>query len=94
LVFVIQSGVQESGTETFSGGGLIVQLLDDGKFSASLAHNVRKSGTYTKTDEGSGTRISFNVNGVIEVGWIENNALRVPVEWEDACGHTNILPKR
>jgi hypothetical protein len=94
LVFVIHMTTRESTAETFSGGGLIVQLLDDGRFSASLAHNIRKNGTYTKTDEDGRIKVSFDINGAVEIGWIENNSLRVPVEWEDSCGHTNILPRR
>jgi hypothetical protein len=94
LAFIIHMTGRQANTETYSGGGLIVQLLDNGQFSATLAHNIRKNGTYTKTAEGGRTVVSFNVNGVIETGWIEDGALRVPVEWEDACGHTNILPRR
>jgi hypothetical protein len=94
ITFVIHSAVRQSGTETYSGGGLSVQLLENGQFSATLAHNVRKNGTYTKTADGNRVMVSFHMDGAVEVGWIEDKALRVPAEWEDSCGHQYILPRR
>ena len=79
--------------EVFSLGRQTVHLLADGTFSASLAHGVRKSGSYTKTEESDGTIVSFNVNGKEEVGWITNNALHLPHEWDDNHGHGNVFPR-
>jgi hypothetical protein len=93
-VFLISSAVRQSSVETYSDGSQIVQLLEDGSFSAVLAHNVRKNGTYTKSADTGAVTVSFNRNGVVEIGRIENNALRIPDEWDDGHGHGNILPKR
>jgi len=79
--------------EIFSYHGQTVQLLADGTFTASLAHGVRKSGTFTKTTENDRTIVSFNVNGNVEVGIIVNNFLHIPREWDDGHGHGNVFPK-
>jgi len=86
------SNAQHS-AETYALGRQTVQLLENGTFSASLAHGVQKSGTYTKTTEGNRTIVSFNVNGKTEIGRIENNSLHLPSEWEDGHGHGNVFPK-
>jgi hypothetical protein len=72
----------------------MVQLLDNGGFAAALAHNVSRSGTYSKTVDGGRTIITFNTNGAEVIGWIENNELHIPAEWDDGCGHRRILPLR
>ena len=79
--------------ETYSYHGQIIQLFSDGRFSASLAHNVIKNGTYTKLNENNRINVLFNVNGNIEIGWIINNSLYIPREWDDGHGHGNIFPK-
>jgi len=78
--------------EIYSYGGQTVQLLADGTFSATLAHNVRKSGTYAKTEESGRTVVSFNADGVEEIGWIIYGALHLPDEWTDEHGHGNVFP--
>jgi hypothetical protein len=80
-------------TEIYSRFGQTVQLYPDGKFIAILAHNVRKSGTYTKTNESGRITVSFYVNNNVEIGWIINNVLHIPREWDDGHGHGNMLPK-
>jgi len=77
--------------ETFTHGRSSVRLLADGTFFASLPHGVQKNGTYTKTDEGARTIVSFNVNGRAERGLIENNALHIPHEWDDGHGHGSVF---
>jgi hypothetical protein len=94
-VLLINSSVRQSNAETYRAGGQAVRLFNDGKFSATLAHNARKTGTYTtKTEEDGGTAVSFNMNGVVAVGRIEGNALRLPEEWDDGCGHGGVLRRR
>ena len=83
----------EKPMEIYSYLGQTVQLFPDGKFAAVLAHNVRKNGTYAKTTENGRTAISFNVNGNIEIGWINNNNLHIPGKWDDGHGHGNVFPK-
>lgn len=94
LTFIIFSIVRQSNEDIYSGGGQSVRLFEDGRFAASLAHNTMKTGTYTKTVEDNVTIVSFNRNGIIEIGRIENNSLRIPREWDDGHGHLNILPRR
>ena len=92
LWFVINYVNQQKAPEIYSYQGQTVQLLSDGTFTAILAHNVRKRGTYTKTDEHGMTGVLFNVNGFIETGWIINNELHIPREWDDGHGHGNVFP--
>ena len=84
---------REKTTETYSYYGQTVRLFPNGKFSAILAHNIPKNGTYTKVNEGGRIHISFNINGYAESGWIINNNLHIPGEWDDGHGHGNIFPK-
>jgi len=92
-IFVIQNLVGNEAAEIYSYQGQTIQLLNDGRFTAMLAHNVRKSGTYTKTDENGIITVAFNTNGNIETGWIINNSLHIPREWDDGHGHGNVFPK-
>jgi len=80
--------------ERYSDGGQTVSLHQDGSFTAVLAHNNRKSGTYTRTTEGDRISVSFNEDGNISVGRIANGALHLPHEWDDGHHHGNILPRR
>jgi len=80
-------------TEIYSYHGQTVQLSADGNFTASLAHGVKKSGTYSKTAENDRIIVSFNVNGNVEVGRIINNSLHLPKEWDDGHGHGDVFPK-
>jgi len=75
--------------ETYSHGNQTIQLFADGTFSARLAHNVNKNGTFTKSADG--TRVSFNTDGRTETGRIENNAMHLPHEWDDGHGHGNVF---
>jgi len=87
------SHVSVSESEIYRHGRSSVELNANGTFSASLPHGVRKSGTYTRTSEGSRILVNFNVDGNIEVGRIENNALHIPNEWDDGHGHGNVFPR-
>jgi predicted AlkP superfamily pyrophosphatase or phosphodiesterase len=96
LIFILHSVVRKNENEimeTYSYHGQTVQLLTDGKFSASLAHGVKKNGTYKKTTENDIIIVSFNVNGKEEIGRIINNSLHIPGEWDDGHGHGNVFPK-
>lgn len=88
-----ESSISNQSTETYSYRGQIVRLSEDGTFTASLAHNVRKSGTYAKSPENGRISVSFNMNGAVETGWIINDSLHLPKEWEDSHGHGNVFPK-
>ena len=90
---IVNSVIRQAGAETYSNGNHLVQFLENGKFTAVLAHNVRKSGTYTKSTSEGITTVSFNVNGRVEVGIIRDGALHIPAEWDDGHGHGNVLLK-
>jgi len=94
VVIVIISNGSQDNSESYSGGGQIVRLLDDERFLASLSHGARKSGTYTRTIDGERIIVAFNINGRIEIGWIEDDILTLPIEWEDDCGHGRMLPRK
>ncbi|MDR2964701.1 MAG: hypothetical protein LBU88_02880 [Treponema sp.] len=95
LIFILYSvaGKTNNEIETYSNHGQTIQLLADGTFTARLAHNVRKNGTFTRTVENDRTIVSFNVNGNIEIGQIINNSLYIPREWDDGHGHGNVFSK-
>jgi len=93
LIFTMRGTSGNNGMETFSYHGQVVRLLDDGSFFAMLAHNVRKNGTYTKTNEDGRISVNFNVNGRTETGWIINDALHIPREWDDGHGHGSVFPR-
>ena len=93
LIFGMTSVIEKNVTEIYSNQIQAVQLLDNGKFAAILAHNVRKSGTYTKTNDGSVITVAFNTNGRIETGWIMNDSLHIPREWDDGHGHGTVFPR-
>jgi len=92
---IVFSGIKKNNNEAeiYSYHGQTIQLFTDGKFTASLAHNVTKNGTYIKTLDNDRIIVSFNVNGVIEVGRIINDSLHIPGEWDDRHGHGNVFPK-
>ena len=92
-VFGILSESRKNNAETYSAGGQTVYLYQDGKFTALLAHNKTKTGTYTRSTEGARTEVAFNINGAINIGSIENNRLRIPNEWDDGHGHGSVLVK-
>lgn len=91
---VIYSVNESKNSELYSNHGQSVRLFHDGRFSAILAHSVRKKGTYTKTTEAERIIVSFNINDNIETGWIVNDNLHLPGEWDDGHGHGNVLRKR
>jgi len=72
--------------EVYSYRGQTIRLLADGTFTANLAHNTQ-NGTYTKTADGDRVLVSFDTNGVVAIGRIENNELHIPREWDDGHGH-------
>ena len=79
------------GTEIYSAGGQTVHLYDDGTFTASLAHNVRKGGRYEKLANENVIEVMFYVDGRTESGWILNDSLYIPDEWDDGHGHGSVL---
>jgi len=94
LGIALNSTNKKKNAEIYSYLGQTILLYPDGKFTAALAHNANKSGTYTKTTESGRINVSFNINGRVEVGWIINNNLHLPREWDDGHGHGNIFPKQ
>ena len=92
LVFTINSINRRNILETYSYQRQTVRFFANGNFTAVLPHDVRKNGTYTKVTEDGRTTVLFNVNGIMETGWIINNSLHIPAEWDDGHGHINIFP--
>ena len=93
LGLALFSAATGKNAEIYGYYGQTVQLLENGNFFAILAHSARKSGTYTKTAENGRIAVLFNVNGSIQLGWIINNALHIPPEWDDGHGHGSIFPR-
>jgi len=93
---IVTRNIQNSDTqqaEAYSLGRQTVHLFEDGTFSARLAHNVNKDGTYTRAEESGRSRITFNSGGRAEDGWIINDSLHMPHEWEDGHGHGSVFPR-
>jgi len=91
---LILSCSQKARTETFSDGGQSVLLFTNGTFTARLAHNVRKNGTYVRNVDENMTIILFYIDGKVSFGRIENDNLYFPEDWDDSHGHGNVLPRR
>ncbi|MDR2559793.1 MAG: hypothetical protein LBC86_09700 [Oscillospiraceae bacterium] len=78
----------------YSDGVQTVRLFEDGRFSASLPHNMFKNGTYTISTADNVTTITFNASSGTETALIQNDALHLPAGWDDGCGgHGYVLPK-
>jgi hypothetical protein len=88
VTLAVLSANRQRKAETYSDGFQMVRLFDDGTFTAHLMHNLVKSGTYTRSVADGRTIITFTRGGNQEIGWIDGDSLRVPVEWEDGCGHS------
>ena len=93
VVAVFLAGTQRN-VETYSNNAQTVHFYEDGRFSAVLAHNVLKNGTFSITEENGSTTVQFNYQGRTEFGEIRNDRLHIPEEWDDAHNHGRILPKR
>ncbi|MCL2035792.1 MAG: hypothetical protein FWG83_00180 [Oscillospiraceae bacterium] len=91
--FVIQQNRRNS-AETYSYSGQTIWLHTDGKFEASLSHDTKKSGTYTKSNEEDGSvKVIFKSGNNSNVGWIIEGALHLPSEWDDGHSHGSIFPR-
>ena len=79
-------------TRVFSDGYQVVNLRDDGTFSARLFHNTT-SGTYTEITEGNASMIIFTHDGAFAYSRLTNDILILPNEWDDFHGHNMRLPR-
>ena len=79
--------------EIYSYRNQTVHLLADGNYSAKLAHNVNKDGTYTRTEESGRIKITFKTGSREEDGWIIDDSLHLPKEWDDGHGHGSVFPR-
>jgi len=87
-------GNKNKDAETYSAGGQTIRLFPDGNFTANLAHNTNKSGTYARIEEGGRILLVFTEsNGAVSEGSIQNNRLHIPSQWDDGHGHGNILSR-
>ena len=94
ITYSIYTGNHQEGVEIYRYHGQTVRLFADGRFTASLAHRVEKSGTYTKATESNRITVLFHTDGKTEVGRIIDNSLYIPNEWDDGHGHGNVFPRR
>jgi len=62
-------------------GGQSVTLFDNGRFSASLFHNMNISGTFIE----DGNSITFVHDGMISETEIANDTLVLPMLWRATC---------
>ena len=93
IILVVYQRYQRGETQSFTDGHQTVTLEKDRSFTARLAHES-KSGTYTKKTEGDVTTVTFVCNGETAVGWIIDDTLTLPDEWDDHHGHGSTLKRR
>ena len=93
LVLLIGACAQQNKSDVYSDGSQTIRLVSDGSFTAVLSHNKRLNGTYSKKTENNRIVISFTADGKTSTGFIADNALHFPEEWEDGHHHGNVLPK-
>jgi hypothetical protein len=94
LAFAVLAMIRNATAETYSDGNQTVRLFSDMTFKADLTHGKSISGSYKILDTDGGTAVLFSSGGREVRGFIENGSLRIPREWEDGCGHGNVLPRR
>ena len=82
---------RHSQTRIYSDGDQTVTLNPDGSFTARLAHS-NPSGRFTETADGAAA-ITFIYEGREVTGWIIDDALLLPDEWDDGHGHGDLLPR-
>jgi hypothetical protein len=91
--YVTISLYMAAGTETFTDGYQIVRLRPNGRFTATLYHNVRHSGRFTMEEQEGLVTVAFTHDGVTVRGQVTGDNLIVPDEWRDACGHSTVLAR-
>jgi len=95
IAFFVVRSIMAAGAEVYTDGSQTVNFQEDGSFTANLSHGIIQRGTYAFTELDDRTTVTFNLNaGFSIVGEIADNQLILPVEWQDACGHNFVLPKR
>ena len=89
IALIILLATRQSGNRVYENGNQTVILKSDGSFTANLAHEVTKSGTYNEneSEENGIITVSFVTDGSTAEGTISNNILTIPDEWSDGHGH-------
>jgi hypothetical protein len=90
----VQDIIWNSKVETYSDGTHTVRLLPDGTFTADLAHTVNFHGTYEKRNFDFVIIINFFIDGSREIGWLKDDVLQIPSEWEHDLNYDTFLPRR
>ena len=95
IVFMIITIIDNAGTQTYSDGYASVVLRPNGRFTSTLYHNDRYTGTYTTSESGGATLVHFSQdNGGTAVGIITDGVFVIPDAWDDGHGHGSALPLR
>jgi len=87
IIIIFSSGSRENAARVYDGGGAIITLSDNGTFSPFLWHGEIKIGTFTESVLNGNTLVTFMYNGSTEDGWIYDNVLHIPDNWDDGHGH-------
>ena len=87
--------IQNSMAEVFTDGEQTVRLRPDGRFRATLIHDNKYSGTYTKVDEIGVITITFSYGKDTAEAFLVYDQLYLPEEWDDGHGHdSNMLTRK
>jgi hypothetical protein len=89
----VLSNIRNADIEIFREGTQQLRLLPDGTFTYFKSQASQTGGTYEKANVDGRTQVAFTVRGSVGLGWIDGNALTLPTEWDDGCGHSNVLRK-
>jgi hypothetical protein len=96
LTLAVLRAARNDDAETYSDGFQTIRLFNNGSFTATLAHGTHIRGNYKRINAGGKVEIHFTTDGNRRsgIGYIENGELEIPWEWQDGCGHGNVLRRR
>jgi len=86
--------IADARTDIFGDGDQVVRLRPNGRFTATLYHGFRHSGSYTLSEEGGVTTVLLTTGGTTIEASIIDGRFFLPDAWQDNCGHNMILSRR
>jgi len=91
IAAIIINILQQRNARIFTDGTQSITLRENGTFTAELYHGVMRNGLYKEDGVDDITIISFDENGIVAVGFLMNDVLTYPEEWDDMHGHNRDL---
>jgi len=88
-----QEIIRDNQAEIYSDGDRTVRLYTDGTFVADLERKTLH-GAYEKTDLPYVTVIHFTSDGLVEIGFLKDDVLQLPFDWQIDEDTDVFLPRR